>query len=561
MVLGVCLRVLRHEQDAEDAYQATFLILAIDAKKIRQPDSLASWLYGVAYRTSMKARDRKHRRRECGLSEDLETKTNVLQEIEKQHLHHTIDEELTRLPKKYRDVVVHKFLENKSTQQVADSLGLSHGVVKGRIERAKKHLRHRLLLRGCSLGVALVSIHESQSVATAAVSRSLIEATSTAGMIHQAGHPLDGLVTADAISLASKEISTMVSSSVLKCGLAALLLLAILAGLGVKSPIVAQKVDELTILPDTAADAPDVTLFRLVSEQTSPLKQTASQADTTTVESQQAEYLGTILSASEASKNGLKSGTGEGTYRHWTRSTDDADWKIESDAKVKVSFDDGKYHLAFAYDRSSGGLSERFIVFEGNAVYTNSVSALRDPPRNSSIHIFSMARSSTGHVRPAQADFPWDISKLSTSHVDVNKLIDNLAKQERQPTCSSNGGNIVVEYRLGPKLRHRVILDCPRKYGYNASRKRIYRPDGVLATEQNLTWKKQGETWYVDSIRERFTLIGGQFFEGDRFIRWELKFNRFDPNAKVSPKLFTMAALNANPSSSILDHRPNAEKR
>jgi RNA polymerase sigma factor (sigma-70 family) len=102
MVLGVCRRVLRHAQDAEDAFQATFLVLAQKAPRLRRPELLANWLYGVAYRTALHARQRAAQRsareREAASMSNPENNPQV----DSQELRRLLDEELIRLPERYR---------------------------------------------------------------------------------------------------------------------------------------------------------------------------------------------------------------------------------------------------------------------------------------------------------------------------------------------------------------------------------------------------------------------------------------------------------------------------
>src|SRR5207302_1016069 len=106
LVLGVCQRVLNHEQDAEDAFQATFLVLARKAGSIRKFESVGSWLYGVAYRLALKlrasaAQRRAHERRVAAMSQ-----SEPSAEVGWRELRPVLDEELHRLPEKYRAPLV-----------------------------------------------------------------------------------------------------------------------------------------------------------------------------------------------------------------------------------------------------------------------------------------------------------------------------------------------------------------------------------------------------------------------------------------------------------------------
>ena len=120
LVLGVSRRVLRNAHDVEDVFQATFLVLARDAKSIRKQASLTNWLYGVTYRLAMLVARRKVRRRETGLVEPLPLlEPDVLGKLTESHDRQLIDEELNALPAKYRQPIVLHYLSGQTQQQVA----------------------------------------------------------------------------------------------------------------------------------------------------------------------------------------------------------------------------------------------------------------------------------------------------------------------------------------------------------------------------------------------------------------------------------------------------------
>ena len=138
MVLAVCRRVLDDEQRAEDAFQATFLVLAMRAGSIRDRDSLAPWLHGVAARISRRARVVVHRRRETPLApERLPSRVPMSGEDDAAELRSVLDEEVGRLPARYRRPVVICYLEGKTQDEAARELGWSKGTVSGRLARAK----------------------------------------------------------------------------------------------------------------------------------------------------------------------------------------------------------------------------------------------------------------------------------------------------------------------------------------------------------------------------------------------------------------------------------------
>jgi RNA polymerase sigma factor (sigma-70 family) len=151
MVLGVCQRVLRHYQDAEDAFQATFLVLAEKAQRLRRPELLANWLYGVAYRTALHARQRGARRREHEREAASMCAAKSEQEMGSEELRRLLDEELSRLPEKYRTPLVLCYLEGKTNEEAARLLGWPVGSMSYRLGRGRELLRKRLEARLATL--------------------------------------------------------------------------------------------------------------------------------------------------------------------------------------------------------------------------------------------------------------------------------------------------------------------------------------------------------------------------------------------------------------------------
>jgi RNA polymerase sigma factor (sigma-70 family) len=161
MVLGVCRRILDDYHDAEDAFQATFLIMVRRAAAIRKPDALGAWLYAVARQTAI--RSRKARRRRDRLQVRTGSGMNHApadrdsDEIVWRDLRPVLDEELGRMPEKYRAPLVLCYLQDRSNAEAAEQLGWPVGTVKGRLARARLLLQHRLTRRGIALSVALIA--------------------------------------------------------------------------------------------------------------------------------------------------------------------------------------------------------------------------------------------------------------------------------------------------------------------------------------------------------------------------------------------------------------------
>jgi RNA polymerase sigma factor (sigma-70 family) len=152
MVLGLCRRMLRHEQDAEDAFQATFLALVRKAPGISKRHALASWLYKVAYRVALEARARVRPNAVPALDRLPAPAQDNGEGLVWRDLRPVLDEEVNRLPEKYRSAFVLCYLEGKTNEEAARQLGCPKGTVLSRLARARERLRGRLIRRG--LGVA-----------------------------------------------------------------------------------------------------------------------------------------------------------------------------------------------------------------------------------------------------------------------------------------------------------------------------------------------------------------------------------------------------------------------
>jgi RNA polymerase sigma factor (sigma-70 family) len=229
-VRAVCLRVLRDAHAADDAFQATFLVLARRASTIRDPDRLGPWLHRVALRVAIRASDDARRRRE---SPDAEALASCpAPEPPGGDARPAIHEEVDRLPEKYRAPVVLCYLEGLSHEEAARRLRWPVGSVKGRLSRARGLLRDRLMRRGVVLPagtiVALLA-REARAVpvrlATSAVETALRSAS---------GPSAAEIVSAPAVRLAQGVLSSMLWSRLIKASIAAAFATGLLlAGAGV----------------------------------------------------------------------------------------------------------------------------------------------------------------------------------------------------------------------------------------------------------------------------------------------------------------------------------------
>jgi RNA polymerase sigma factor (sigma-70 family) len=161
LVLGVCRRILGDLHAAEDAFQATFLVLARRARVV-PTGALAGWLHGVAYRTALKARTRR-RDNTVASVEVTAPAADPLEQLSARELLGVIDEEIQRLPANLRLTVILCCLEGQTQEEAAHRLSCSPGAVKGRLERGRAKLHARLMRRGLTLWAALAAVEWSRA--------------------------------------------------------------------------------------------------------------------------------------------------------------------------------------------------------------------------------------------------------------------------------------------------------------------------------------------------------------------------------------------------------------
>src|SRR5262249_28273585 len=155
--------------DAEDAFQATFLVLVRKAASIASRDLLANWLYGVAHQTALKARSVAARRRERERQGTDMPETATADESLWHHLLPMLDQELSRLPEKYRTAIVLCDLEDRTRKEAALQLGLPEGTVASRLSRARVMLAKRLARHGLAVSGGALAAVLSQNGASASV--------------------------------------------------------------------------------------------------------------------------------------------------------------------------------------------------------------------------------------------------------------------------------------------------------------------------------------------------------------------------------------------------------
>jgi RNA polymerase sigma factor (sigma-70 family) len=210
MVLDVCRCMLGNEADAEDAFQATFLVFARKAKTIRKATSLGSWLYGVSYRIALKAKAEfaKRKRHEGRVSERVAAES--ADDLTWREVREVLHGELTALPEGYRAPLVLCYLQGRTQDKAAAYLGLPKGTLKGRLERGRALLRERLVRRGLgTAGVLVASAWPAATQSAAAVRPVLMNSTVQAATAVAVGKAAAGLVSPKVVALTEGVVKAM----------------------------------------------------------------------------------------------------------------------------------------------------------------------------------------------------------------------------------------------------------------------------------------------------------------------------------------------------------------
>ncbi len=228
MVLGVCRRVLGHEHDAEDAFQATFLVLAQRVACLRDQKALASFLYGTAFHLASKAKRSAGRRHKYEGQAPSRSSIDPTDELSWREVRALLDEEVARLPEKYRNVFVLCCLEELSQAEVGRRLGLKEGTVASRLSQARKRLSKRLTRRGVQL-TAVLAASTLATQSASALPSGLMATTIEAALATAAGEGTVGVVSASVAELARNATTAMMVS---KTKIVTVLLLAVTLAVG-----------------------------------------------------------------------------------------------------------------------------------------------------------------------------------------------------------------------------------------------------------------------------------------------------------------------------------------
>jgi RNA polymerase sigma factor (sigma-70 family) len=233
MVWGVCRRILGHHHEAEDAFQATFLVLVRKAGSVRRRELVGNWLYGVAHQTALKARATRARRQTRERQGTAMPEPPAPEQDVWHDLHPVLDQELSRLPEIYRVAIVLCDLEGKTRKEAARQLGCPEGTLAARLTRARTMLAKRLARHGPAVSGGALAAVLAPKAALAGVPPAVLASTIRAATAVAAGQAVAGVIPAEVAALTEGILKTMLLSKI-KATTFALLMAAvagILAGL------------------------------------------------------------------------------------------------------------------------------------------------------------------------------------------------------------------------------------------------------------------------------------------------------------------------------------------
>jgi RNA polymerase sigma factor (sigma-70 family) len=227
MVLGVCARLLPNRQDAEDACQATFLVLARKAASIRKQRSLGSWLHGVARRIAINLKREYSRRAARERATEKSIPKDPAADVSWREVQTVLDDELQRLPDHYRTPLILCYLECLTRDEAAKRLGVSISTLHGRLERARQRLRDSLVKRGLTLAAAMSAAALGDAATHAALAPTYVVSSTRAAVAFTARNSLAPGVVAPRVLVLTQEVmksmfrtkATCVTAIVLCAGL------------------------------------------------------------------------------------------------------------------------------------------------------------------------------------------------------------------------------------------------------------------------------------------------------------------------------------------------------
>ncbi len=254
LVWSVCRRVLGDHHDAEDAFQATFLVLVRRAASVAPREMVANWLYGVASQTARKAKATRTKRRQRE-TQKLETPEPGVPELDRGNdLHHQLHQALSGLPDKFRIALILCYLEGKTRTEAARQLGVPQGTLAAWLARGRALLAKRLARRGLVLSAGALTAALMQSTAAASVPVSLVSSTIQAAALLATERAVSAVVSPRVVALMEGVVKGMLTT---KVKLTAMILLVVIAAAGLGSGALAYRMPAAQRVEAVATMPPD----------------------------------------------------------------------------------------------------------------------------------------------------------------------------------------------------------------------------------------------------------------------------------------------------------------
>jgi RNA polymerase sigma factor (sigma-70 family) len=544
MVLGVCRRILNDLHDSEDAFQATFLVLASKAGSLGEPQLLGNWLYGVAQRVALKARAEAARRRVRERRAAAAVVADPTGEVDRRELRRLLDEEVNRLPDRYRVPIILCYLEGQTQEEAARRLGCPRKTITSRLARACQRLRSRLSRRGAGLSGCVVAA--ALAAEAAALPPELVEATvKTAALLAAGQAAAAGTVPARIAALTEGVLRTMTTRlRAARAVFLAVCFLGVCVGVFAYRLLAAERDGSGKEARPAPASKPREGKKPAVRD---PLE---------------------LIRQASRSASQIRSAVGTATFEHFMQEPRHNEKKLglRTKGKVKVYFDRGRYHLRFQFDTmlqwttytdGKGKVVQEkfvewkpedlFVIYDGKTATVVTFSR-RIRPSGCMVEIWP-------ELRGPAANLPWnDVARLGLAVLDVEGLIRNLGRDAIRLTKMPQGG-YRGRYHVKNAPKVRVEFDARPEAGFNVTAERVFNEgNDQPVTARSAAWKKDKGLWYVERLVEENDFRGGRL--GGYRERWVFRYTHFEPNARVDPTLFTLKSAKVPDRTRVLDRRP-----
>ncbi len=432
MVLGVCRRLVGHSQDAEDAFQATFLVLVRKATSIGQRELVGNWLYGTAYRAGLEVKAARRRAKERQVSAMPEP-VAIDDADAGRELRPVLDQELNRLPDKYRVPVVLCDLEGRTRRDVARQLGIPEGTLSGRLTTARRKLAKRLGRHGVTLSAGALAMLLAPNAASASLPASLVVSTVQAAALLAAGKPVAAAASAHVAAITEGVLNAMLMTK-LKVTAAFLIVIGLLAvGSGALG---------YSALADPAADQPPA-----AAEQ--PRTPEAADGQGTQDKPREQSRGGTTVAGRLEGVDAEKNNVTISTFNRQAGVSTDKTYPLAKDAK---SLRDGKE--AKPADLKKGGRATLTLSADQKAVVAVSVVGGTTQVALKSIDAEKNTVTFTAETRQGKVDRTLQVAKDAKVTLEGKeaKLADVKAGTVVVLTFSADDANTVIQIQT-PRRR------------------------------------------------------------------------------------------------------------